>query len=92
MAYIKNVNFTHTNYEQGIAIAHIMHINEENGTVTYEYAVVGNPDLVRESEYYGTWGFSYGYFKTYEQAKEMFIEKINSIRQNRGYKIKFTLA
>ena len=44
MAYIKNVNFTHTNYEQGIAIAHIMHINEENGTVTYEYAVVGNPE------------------------------------------------
>ena len=36
MAYTKNVNFTHTNYEKGIAIAHIMHINEETQTIKYE--------------------------------------------------------
>lgn len=92
MAYTKNVNFTHTNYEKGIAIAHIMHSNEETQTIRYEWAVVCNPELDRESEWYGSWGFAYRYCKSYEEAKEFFIEKVNEIRRNRGYKVKFTLA
>lgn len=91
MSYTKNVNFTHTVYEKGIAIAHIMHINEETQTVKYEWAVVCNPDLDPESKYYKTWGFAYTYCKTYEEAKEFFVDKVNQIRKNRDPKaVKFT--
>lgn len=91
MSYTKNVNFTHTVYEKGIAIAHIMHINEETQTVKYEWAVVCNPDLDPESKWYGTWGFAYTYCHTYEEAKEFFVDKVNQIRKNRDQKaVKFT--
>lgn len=91
MAYTKNVNFTHTGYEQGIAIAHIMHINEEAQTIKYEWAVVCNPDLNPESKWFGSWGFAYRYCKTYEEAKEFFAKKVNEIRKNRDPKAtKFT--
>lgn len=91
MSYTKNVNFTHTVYEKGIAIAHIMHINEETQTVKYEWAVVCNPDLDPESKYYKTWGFAYTYCKTYEEAKEFFGKKVDEIRKNRDPKaVKFT--
>lgn len=88
MAYTKNVNFTHTNYEQGIAIAHIMHINEEAQTIKYEWAVVSNPDLDHDSQWYATWGFAYKYCDSYEEAKDFFVSKVNEIRKNRDEQAK----
>lgn len=92
MAYMKQVTFTHTVYEKGIAIAHIKHINTDTDTIRNEWAVVSNPVTDSKDEYYGTWHFSYRYCSTYGEAKEFFVAKVNEIRQNRGEDEEFYLA
>lgn len=91
MAYIKNVNFTHTVYEENLAIAHIQHINEETQSVKYEWAVVKCPDLNPESKFYKSWGYSLGYYNSYQEAKDKFVETVRKYRKARGEKGRFCL-
>ena len=91
MALKRNVELTHTVYEKGLALAHIQHINEETQTIKYEWAVVRNPILDPEHEYYKTWGYSLGYYNTYQEAKEKFVETVRKDRKARGEKGDFCL-
>lgn len=72
MINMKNVKFTHValGSSKNVAIAHIY--KQDNPTQIHEYAVVKNPDLDENSKWHGTWGYSLGYYKNYDDAVQKF--------------------
>lgn len=75
----KRIEFTHVylGKEKDVCIAHIY--KQDDPWTIHEYAVVRYPDLDENSEYYGTWGWSLGYFPKYEEAVEKFNEYMGNI-------------
>ena len=69
---MKNVQFTHValGATKNVAIAHIY--KQDNPAQIHEYAVVRYPDLDPNSEYYGTWSHSLGYYSDYDEALQKF--------------------
>lgn len=71
---MKNVQFTHVSLgaTKNVAIAHIYKMDD--ATKIHEYAVVRYPDLDPNSEYYGTWSHSLGYYSDYDDALQKFYD------------------
>ena len=71
---MKNVQFTHVSLgkNKNVAIAHIYKMDD--ATKIHEYAVVRYPDLDPNSEYYGTWSHSLGYYSDYDDALQKFYD------------------
>lgn len=66
-----NVTFSHTTYEKGLAIAHIKY-----NSGSEQYAVVRNPDLENKC-----WSHAVAYCKDYLDAKQTFVETVNTTRK-----------